>query len=106
MFSLFPSAAELGRGDISPYPGAVSPIDTQNLRQLTILELKHATNNFSESNVIGEGSFGLAYKGLLQDGSLVAIKRDLHTQIQNFLHEVKLALGRSSFNLAFGSQEN
>ncbi|KAH9660817.1 protein kinase domain-containing protein [Citrus sinensis] len=81
--------AELERGDISPYPGAVSPIDTQNLKQLTILELKHATNNFSEINIIGEGSFGLAYKGLLQDGSLVVIKRHLHTQIQNFLHEVK-----------------
>ncbi|KAH9660812.1 protein kinase domain-containing protein [Citrus sinensis] len=86
--------AELERGDISPYPGAVSPIDTQNLKQLTILELKHATNNFSEINIIGEGSFGLAYKGLLQDGSLVVIKRHLHTQIQNFLHEVTLALGR------------
>ncbi|KAH9660810.1 protein kinase domain-containing protein [Citrus sinensis] len=82
-------SAELERGDISPYPGAVSPIDTQNLKQLTILELKHATNNFSEINIIGEGSFGLAYKGLLQDGSLVVIKRHLHTQIQNFLHEVK-----------------
>lgn len=81
--------SELERGDISPYPGAVSPIDTQNLKQLTILELKHATNNFSEINIIGEGSFGLAYKGLLQDGSLVVIKRHLHTQIQNFLHEVK-----------------
>ncbi|KAH9700650.1 protein kinase domain-containing protein [Citrus sinensis] len=81
--------AELERGDISPYPGAVSPIDTQNLKQLTILELKHATNNFSEINIIGEGSFGLAYKGLLQDGSLVVIKRHLQTQIQNFLHEVK-----------------
>ncbi|KAH9700655.1 protein kinase domain-containing protein [Citrus sinensis] len=82
-------SAELERGDISPYPGAVSPIDTQNLKQLTILELKHATNNFSEINIIGEGSFGLAYKGLLQDGSLVVIKRHLQTQIQNFLHEVK-----------------
>lgn len=102
--SLFPSAAELERGDISPYPGAVSPIDTQNLKQLTILELKHATNNFSEINIIGEGSFGLAYKGLLQDGSLVVIKRHLHTQIQNFLHEVTLALGRS-FHLAFGWQK-
>lgn len=97
--SLFPSAAELERGDISPYPGAVSPIDTQNLKQLTILELKHATNNFSEINIIGEGSFGLAYKGLLQDGSLVVIKRHLHTQIQNFLHEVTLALGSLSILL-------
>ncbi|KAJ4726029.1 hypothetical protein OWV82_004806 [Melia azedarach] len=80
---------ELERGDTTTYFGAVPPIGTQNLRKLAILELKHATSNFCESNIIGEGSFGLVYKGLLQDGSIVAIKRHLHTPIQNFLYEVK-----------------
>ncbi|KAJ0084217.1 hypothetical protein Patl1_30702 [Pistacia atlantica] len=68
-----------------PYAGD----GTQNLRQLAVLELKHATNNFSDSNIIGEGSFGLVYMGLLQDGSMVTIKRHLHTPAQNFVHEVK-----------------
>ncbi|XP_044477516.1 probable serine/threonine-protein kinase PBL28 isoform X2 [Mangifera indica] len=72
-----------------PYAGAVSPNGMRNLRQLAILELKHATNNFSDSNIIGEDSFGVVYMGLLQDGSMVAIKRHLHTPTQNFVHEVK-----------------
>ncbi|KAK4850976.1 hypothetical protein QYF36_011461 [Acer negundo] len=80
-------SVELGRGGTSPYAGAVSPNGA--LRQLTILELKHATCDFSQSNIIGEGAFGLVYKGLLQDGSMVAIKRHLHTPIRNFLHKVR-----------------
>ncbi|KAH7561029.1 hypothetical protein JRO89_XS10G0160700 [Xanthoceras sorbifolium] len=46
-------------------------------------------SNFSQSNIIGEGALGLVYKGLLQDGSMVAIKRRIHTPIRNFLHEVR-----------------
>ncbi|KAF8397684.1 hypothetical protein HHK36_016605 [Tetracentron sinense] len=73
----------------SPHVGALSRYDTQNLRQLTIVELEHATCNFIESNVIGEGGFGLVYKGMLQDGSFVAIKRRVHEPSQYFLQEVK-----------------
>ncbi|KAL7198177.1 hypothetical protein ACSBR2_020657 [Camellia fascicularis] len=75
--------------NIPPSAGAVSPYDTYNLRQLSILELEHATGNFNQINIIGEGSFGLVYKGLLDDGSVVAIKRHLHYPVQYFLNEVK-----------------
>ncbi|XP_022729983.1 calmodulin-binding receptor-like cytoplasmic kinase 1 [Durio zibethinus] len=34
-----------------------------------------ATGNFSPGNKIGEGGFGIVYKGKLKDGSLVAVKR-------------------------------
>ncbi|XAR57956.1 Non-specific serine/threonine protein kinase [Bertholletia excelsa] len=37
-------------------------------------ELCRATNDFSESNSIGEGSFGSVYKGVLADGEIVAVK--------------------------------
>ncbi|XP_057509857.1 probable serine/threonine-protein kinase PBL28 isoform X2 [Actinidia eriantha] len=79
------------RENISPGAGAgtVSPYDTYNLRQLSILELEQATGNFNEINIIGEGSFGLVYKGLLDDGSIVAIKRRLHYPVQYFANEVK-----------------
>jgi hypothetical protein len=39
--------------------------------------------NFSQSNKIGQGGFGMVYKGRLKDGRIVAIKRgkkDAHEQ--------------------------
>ncbi|KAJ1409203.1 Serine-threonine/tyrosine-protein kinase, catalytic domain [Sesbania bispinosa] len=80
---------EMGRVNTSQYVNAFSPHYPQNTRQLTILELEQATLNFSQSNIIGEGGFGIVYKGLLQDGSIVAIKRRLFALIQDFIPEVK-----------------
>ncbi|KAK1266038.1 putative leucine-rich repeat receptor-like serine/threonine-protein kinase [Acorus gramineus] len=37
-------------------------------------ELVHATNNFNETNILGVGNSGSVYKGLLEDGMIVAIK--------------------------------
>ncbi|XP_020080798.1 cysteine-rich receptor-like protein kinase 8, partial [Ananas comosus] len=37
--------------------------------------LKFATNNFSDENKLGEGGFGSVYKGILQDGLEIAVKR-------------------------------
>ncbi|XP_042510825.1 probable serine/threonine-protein kinase PBL21 [Macadamia integrifolia] len=69
--------------------GTVSSYETQNLRQLTIAELEHATSHFSQINVVGEGGFGIVYKGLLQDGSIVAIKRRVHEPSLSFIYEVE-----------------
>ncbi|WCJ42929.1 calmodulin-binding receptor-like cytoplasmic kinase 1 [Euphorbia peplus] len=41
----------------------------------SIEEIFKATANFSSANKIGEGGFGIVYKGKLMDGSLVAVKR-------------------------------
>ncbi|GJS45284.1 probable LRR receptor-like serine/threonine-protein kinase isoform X2 [Tanacetum coccineum] len=41
----------------------------------TYSELKSATSDFSPSNLLGEGGFGPVYKGILNDGSVVAVKQ-------------------------------
>ncbi|KAJ6986906.1 serine/threonine-protein kinase [Populus alba x Populus x berolinensis] len=46
----------------------------QNVHAFSFNELKVATNAFRSSNKIGEGGFGSVYKGILQDGRMVAIK--------------------------------
>ncbi|KAK8972646.1 hypothetical protein V6N11_082575 [Hibiscus sabdariffa] len=44
-------------------------------RFLQYEELKEATNNFAASSILGEGGFGRVFKGVLSDGTAVAIKR-------------------------------
>ncbi|KAG8653272.1 hypothetical protein MANES_05G004800v8 [Manihot esculenta] len=44
-------------------------------RFLAYEELKEATNNFELASILGEGGFGRVFKGVLSDGTAVAIKR-------------------------------
>lgn len=41
----------------------------------SLAELKDATDNFSHENLIGEGGYSEVYKGHLQDGQIIAVKR-------------------------------
>jgi LRR receptor-like serine/threonine-protein kinase FLS2 len=43
-------------------------------RMISYHELCQGTNNFCESNLLGVGGFGSVYKGVLFDGTIVAIK--------------------------------
>ncbi|XP_059638762.1 receptor kinase-like protein Xa21 [Cornus florida] len=43
-------------------------------RLFSYQELCNATNNFCEANLIGVGGFGAVYKGILSDGTNVAVK--------------------------------
>ncbi|KAK2979893.1 hypothetical protein RJ640_023964 [Escallonia rubra] len=43
-------------------------------RRITHQEILEATDGFDESNLLGRGSFGSVYKGVLSDGMVVAIK--------------------------------
>uniref|UniRef100_A0A3Q7G0B2 non-specific serine/threonine protein kinase n=1 Tax=Solanum lycopersicum TaxID=4081 RepID=A0A3Q7G0B2_SOLLC len=55
-------------------------IDVENIPEIrthqlvSYQEIQRATNNFDESNLIGEGSSGSVYKGTLFGGTAVAIK--------------------------------
>lgn len=46
----------------------------RGVQVFTYKELEMATNKFSEINVIGNGGYGVVYKGILSDGTLAAIK--------------------------------
>ncbi|XAR56319.1 Non-specific serine/threonine protein kinase [Bertholletia excelsa] len=45
------------------------------MKEFDYEEIESATENFSSSRLIGKGSHGSVYKGILKDGKLVAIKK-------------------------------
>ncbi len=53
----------------------VSSVPSNMGRFFTFAELQEATNNFDESLLLGVGGFGKVYKGEIDDGSKVAVKR-------------------------------
>uniref|UniRef100_A0A6N2MZM7 Protein kinase domain-containing protein n=1 Tax=Salix viminalis TaxID=40686 RepID=A0A6N2MZM7_SALVM len=53
-----------------------SSLPTDLCRRFTLVEVKEATRNFDDQNIIGSGGFGTVYKGYIEYGSIaVAIKR-------------------------------
>ncbi|KAL3621370.1 Serine/threonine-protein kinase-like protein acr4 [Castilleja foliolosa] len=58
-------------------------------------ELERATNGFKEESVVGKGSFSCVFKGVLKDGTVVAVKRaivseDLKKNSKEFHTELDL----------------
>ncbi|KAL8106016.1 hypothetical protein AgCh_029719 [Apium graveolens] len=77
-----------------------------NLRRFQFRELQVATHNFSSKNIIGKGGFGIVYKGHLQDGTIVAVKRlkdgnavGGETQFQTEVEMISLAVHRNLLRL-------
>ncbi|XP_057737915.1 probable LRR receptor-like serine/threonine-protein kinase At5g45780 isoform X1 [Arachis stenosperma] len=49
--------------------------DIGHLKRFTFRELQIATGNFTQKNILGQGGFGIVYKGCLTNKMLVAVKR-------------------------------
>ncbi|KAM7508425.1 hypothetical protein LguiA_018878 [Lonicera macranthoides] len=54
--------------------GRLTAVKFRGVQVFTYKELEAATDKFSETNVIGNGGFGVVYKGILSDGTVAAIK--------------------------------
>eukprot|EP00250_Pteridium_aquilinum_P005552 c15629_g2_i1 orf=592-3207(-) len=71
----------------------VSSAPSNNCRYFTFSEILEITNNFDEGFVVGVGGFGKVYKGVLEDGTTVAVKRGNPTSEQGvteFQTEIEL----------------
>ncbi|PKA59343.1 putative LRR receptor-like serine/threonine-protein kinase RKF3 [Apostasia shenzhenica] len=65
-------------------------------------EIRLATMNFSRENIIGHGGYGNVYKGILKDGSEVAVKRFKNCSTAgdgSFVHEVEVIASVRHVNL-------
>lgn len=77
-----------------------------NVKRFSFRELQSATNNFSSKNILGQGGFGVVYKGCLPDGTIVAVKRlkdgnaiGGETQFQTEVQMISLAIHRNLLRL-------
>ncbi|KAI6705415.1 hypothetical protein NL676_008377 [Syzygium grande] len=75
------------------------------LMRFTFRELQTATGNFSPKNILGQGGYGVVYKGCLPNGTLVAVKRlkdpnyTGEVQFQTEVEMIGLALHRNLLRL-------
>jgi serine/threonine protein kinase len=70
--------------------------------KFTFEEIKTATKNFHRENIIGRGGYGNVYKGILSDGSEVAVKRLKNCSLAGdeiFAHEVEVIARIKHVNL-------
>ncbi|XP_059638049.1 cysteine-rich receptor-like protein kinase 25 [Cornus florida] len=94
------------RGTGDKYNGSsmasVGSNNSPNLQVFKFADIEAATNKFSIENKLGEGGYGPVYKGTLQKGQEIAVKRlsKASTQgIEEFKNEVMLTVKLQHVNL-------
>ncbi|XP_013610097.1 PREDICTED: probable receptor-like protein kinase At2g39360 isoform X1 [Brassica oleracea var. oleracea] len=103
--------SESGSSDPSTQEGRSVAMDLsmREARRFKVEELAQATKSFTNKSLIGIGKFGEVYKGLLQDGVLVAIKKRPGLPTQELVNEVRYLSSinhRNLVTLLGYSQEN
>ncbi|XP_077239262.1 putative LRR receptor-like serine/threonine-protein kinase At1g06840 isoform X1 [Tasmannia lanceolata] len=69
------------------------PIKIDGVKDFTFGDMALATNNFCNSTQVGQGGYGKVYKGILDDDTIVAIKRAQEGSLQGqkeFFTEIEL----------------
>lgn len=72
-----------GESDASGGSRSDVSVEAENIgwgRWYTLKELEVATRGFAEENIIGEGGYGIVYRGIVNDGSVVAVKNLLNNK--------------------------
>ncbi|KAI3449577.1 hypothetical protein Pfo_006242 [Paulownia fortunei] len=90
------------KNDTNVSSGLESISASTTLIRFTFDEIKAATKNFSRDNIIGKGGYGNVYKGVLPDGSEVALKRFKNCSAAGdaiFTHEVEVIASVRHVNL-------
>ncbi|ESQ46735.1 hypothetical protein EUTSA_v10028322mg [Eutrema salsugineum] len=85
----------------APIAATETSIGVLRCEPMDLLTVATATQHFSDSNKIGQGGFGIVYKGLL-DNQTVAVKRLLRRSaqgMQGFANEVRLMASVQHINL-------
>ncbi|XP_062158779.1 protein NSP-INTERACTING KINASE 3 [Alnus glutinosa] len=85
-----------------------------HLKRYTFKELRASTDHFNSKNILGRGGFGIVYKGCLNNGTAVAVKRlkDFNAaageiQFQTEVEMISLAVHRNLLRLfGFCTTEN
>ncbi|KAL8144131.1 hypothetical protein V2J09_017163 [Rumex salicifolius] len=81
------------RSYLRKYNASRIAMKVQGVRWFTYEEMTRATDNFCSSLEVGQGGYGKVYKGALDDGALVAIKRTKEGSLQGnkeFCTEIEL----------------
>ncbi|KAF2312232.1 hypothetical protein GH714_028655 [Hevea brasiliensis] len=90
-----PQASEMmittqGSGDVDDLEsdGRSCPLvlDVGRGNRFALRDMDVVTNGFADQNVIGNGDYGVAYRGILLDATRVAVKRLLNKRLA-YLHE-------------------
>ena len=73
--------------------GGKTSCKVEGVKGFSFGELQTATSNFDVSSQIGQGGYGKVYKGILADGTVVAVKRAQQGSLQGekeFFTEIEL----------------
>ncbi|CAH1454653.1 unnamed protein product [Lactuca virosa] len=96
------SSLLVGHRQASTHDTVGMGIVTEQSLQYDLETIEVATNYFSPKNKIGKGGFGLVYKGVLENGQEVAVKRLSETSgqgVEEFVNEAVLVAKLQHRNL-------